>query len=304
MIKVNKNSGICLTGPVENHISTAAGESSVVPAASAALPILPLSGDYSLLDDKWSCPLQIYTFARFNMIRNGALIEFTGKVQQKPLAMLKILIALGGRNIRQTRIIDLLWPEAEKDVANQSHKTTLHRLRRLIGYEQAVQVREGCLSLNQRYCWVDTWSFERMCGMIDTLRADNAPSALPEEAARLADKAMSLYSGHFLVADNGLPWALSTRERLRSKFVRMILNTGYFWEKSYVWHKAAECYQRGLEIDDQVEEFYQRLLACYSRLGKNGEAQLLYDRCRAVLAMLGVKPSTVTKAAYETAISS
>lgn len=276
-------------------------------AGTGAAAMLGLENSHknnAMLDDKSLFPLCIYTFARFSMIRDGAVVEFTGKVQQKPLAMLKILIALGGRNVRQTRIIDLLWPEAEKDVAHQSFKTTLHRLRRLLGYEQAIHVREGCLGLDQRHCWVDTWSFERMCGMIDTLRADNAPGAAPEEAARLADKAISLYSGHFLVADDGLPWALSTRDRLRSKFVRIILTAGYYWEKSGVWHKAAECYQRGLEIDDQVEEFYQRLLACYSRLGKNGEAQLLYNRCRAVLALLGVKPSNVTKNAYETAISS
>ncbi len=232
-----------------------------------------------------SWPLKIYVLSRFNIVRNGKTIEFSGKVQQKPLAMLKVLIALGGRNIRVGRIIDLVWPEMESETSHQSFKITLYRLRRLLSHDQVIQFRDGCLSIDQNFCWVDIWEFERMVVRIDALRFANDRDLAPEEMGRLTARALSLYSGNFLV-DSGLPWALSTRERLRSKFVRLVVNSGCYWEQSGAWYKAAECYQKGLEIDDLVEEFYQRLLACYRHLGKRGEALILYNHCRSVLAML------------------
>ena len=114
---------------------------------------------------------------------------------------------------------------------------------------------------------------------------------------------LSLYSGNFLAEDSGIPWTFSIRERLRSKFDRLAVNAGYYWESAGAWHKAAECYQKGLEIDDLVEEFYQRLLVCYQHLGKRGEALALYNRCRTVLAMQCVKPTAITEAAFDAVIN-
>jgi len=257
--------------------------------------------DCEVDDRQW--PLKIYTLSRFNLVRFDKKIEFSGKVQQKPLAILKALIALGRRNISAGRIIDLIWPDMDPELSYQTFKTTLHRLRRLLELEQAVIFREGCLSIDQRCCWADIWTFERLVGLVDAHRSAATPDALPEEMARLTDRALSLYSGNFLADESGLPWAHSARERLRSKFVRLIVNAGYSWERAGVWHKAAEYYQKGLEIDDLVEEFYQRLLVCYHHLGKRGEALVLYGHCRTVLAMQCLKPTAKTKAAYEAVIN-
>ena len=252
--------------------------------------------------EEWPWPLKIYTLSRFNLVRDGIKVEFSGKVQQKPLAMLKALIALGGRNIRESRITDMIWTDMERDISHQSFKTTLHRLRRLLGVDQVIQFQDGCLSIDQRHCWVDIWAFERLAGRVDTLRSTHALDSATDEVVRLTKNALSLYSGNFLAADNGLPWAHSTRERLRSKFVRLVVNAGYYWENAGVWHKAAECYQKGLEVDDLVEEFYQRLLVCYLHLGKRGESLILYERCRTVLAMQCIRPTAKTRAAYDAVI--
>ena len=254
--------------------------------------------------DDWSWPLKVYTLSRFSLVREGRKIEFTGKVQHKPLTMLKALIALGGRNISAARIIDLIWPDMEPELSHQSFKSTLHRLRRLLDLEQVVQFHEGCLSIDQRYCWADIWTFERLVGRVDALRSDHLTGAATKETTRLTDRALSLYSGNFLAEESGFPWALSTRERLRSKFFRLVVNAGYAWERAGVWHKAAEYYQKGLEIDDLAEEFYQRLLVCYNHLGKRGEALVLFNRCRTTLAMQCITPAAKTRAASEAAINS
>jgi DNA-binding SARP family transcriptional activator len=61
--------------------------------------------------------------------------------------------------------------------------------------------------------------------------------------------------------------------------------------------KAVECYQKGLEVDDLAEEFYQRLMKCYKRMDRRAEALVTYKRCYQILsAVLGIEPSPETEA--------
>ncbi len=57
-------------------------------------------------------------------------VRFTGKAQRKPLALLQALVAFGGQRVREDRLSEALWPDADGDAAHQALSTTLHRLRR------------------------------------------------------------------------------------------------------------------------------------------------------------------------------
>jgi hypothetical protein len=46
--------------------------------------------------ENWPWPLKIYTLGQFELIKDGKPIRFSRKIQQKPLSMLKALIAFGG----------------------------------------------------------------------------------------------------------------------------------------------------------------------------------------------------------------
>jgi len=90
---------------------------------------------------------------------------------------------------------------------------------------------------------------------------------------------------------------LSPRERLRAKVIRGIATLGGYWEACGEWETAAACYEKGLEVDDLAEEFYQHLMLCYQKLGRRAKALAVYQRCRTVLqAGLGLEPSADTKA--------
>src|SRR5690606_18222644 len=93
---------------------------------------------------------------------SGTPIQFAGKLQKKPLELLRALIALGGREVPESRLADLLWPDAEGDAGAQALATTLFRLRKLTG-EQAIRRQDNRLTLDPAVCWVDCWAFERLC---------------------------------------------------------------------------------------------------------------------------------------------
>src|SRR3972149_5844655 len=95
----------------------------------------------------WPWAVRIYTLGRFGLVREGVPVQFSRRSQQKPLEMLKALIALGGRGIRKEQLQDLLWTDVEGDTAQQNFEITLHRLRKLLGMESAIQLRGSLLSI-------------------------------------------------------------------------------------------------------------------------------------------------------------
>ena len=112
---------------------------------------------------------------------------------------------------------------------------------------------------------------------------------------------MELYRGAFLEKDPHKPWSISFRERLREKFIQSVSELGSRCKDAGEWEKAIDCYQRGLEIEELAEEFYYNQMTCYKQLSLPAKAILVYRRCYKVLfSVLGIKPSSQTKALYET----
>ena len=263
--------------------------------------------------EKWPWPLKIYTLGQFELERYGEPIRFNGKVQQKPLLLLKALIALGGKDVREEQLADLLWPEADGDAAHSTFKSNLSRLRHLLIMENGIQFQEGKAALDPRYCWVDAWAFERICNKVEAglkekeigepakgNAAENQKKAEKEEIMRLAEKAIGLYKGHFLQGSEKETWTVSYRERLRNKFLRLIIKSGVYRQKNEQWGEAVEYYQKALEVDELAEEFYQHLMICHQQLGQHAEAFKVYRRCRDTLsAVLGIDPSPRTETIHK-----
>jgi LuxR family maltose regulon positive regulatory protein len=249
--------------------------------------------------EDWPWPVKIYTLGNFELLKDGKPLQFSGKVQKKPLLMLKALIAQGGKDVREDHLADLLWPDADGDQAHSAFTTTLFRLRRLIGSEKAIEVLEGKATLNPRYVWVDAWAFERTFTRAEDLWKNRHPHRHEEEEGQLVDKAMALYKGHFLQVDEKQSWSAFYRERLRNKFFRIMMRHGDNLQEQGQWNKALEYYQRVLDVDELSEETYRRLMVCFQKLGHPSEAISAYRRCRNILASnLGIAPSPQTEAIY------
>jgi len=257
--------------------------------------------------EDWPWPLRIYTLGGFKILKDHKPVQFSGKVQKKPLEMLKAVIALGGNEVKEEQVIDLFWPDADGDAAHSDFTTTLSRLRRLLGHETAIRYQEGKATLNPHYCWVDAWAFERILGQAESAlkRVDDPENQENnrEEILRPAEKASDIYKGHFLPADEKYSWTISYRERLRAKFIRLITRFGDYLQQTGQWEKAVEYYHRGLDVDEFAEEYYQYLMISYHRLGQPVKAIEVYRRCRKTLsAELGIEPSLKTQSIYQNII--
>lgn len=244
--------------------------------------------------EAWPWPVKIQTLEQFKLLVDGEPVSFSRKVPHRPLALLKVLVALGARDVAEEKVLDLLWPDAEGDLAQQAHRTALARLRGLLGHEAAVTLKGGRLSLSNRHCWVDAFAFERL--LVQAEQARKKIPSMTAQAMKCLETALSIYRGPFLPGEDA-PWAVLMRERLRSKFLRAVETLGRLREEAGDWEAACVCYRRGLEVDDLPEGFWRRLIACHARLGQQAEALAVFRQCEATLrAALGVRPSPETEA--------
>jgi DNA-binding SARP family transcriptional activator len=242
--------------------------------------------------EHWPWLVKGYTLGRFELLVHDRPVEYGRKVQQKPLALLKALIALGGREVPEVQLAELLWPESDGDLAHHSFEVALSRMRKLLGKEEVLVLKEGRLSLSSRQCWVDAWAFERYLGQAEKARKEGRGT----EAIRLFENSLSLYRGPFLSSEE-MPCAESPREKLRSGFLRAVAHLGQCYEDRERWEEAVSCYSKGIEADELAEELYRRLMICHIRQRREAEALAVYRRCvKTLSSVLGVNPSPETRA--------
>ena len=249
--------------------------------------------------EEWPWTAKVYSLGQFELHINGKPVRFTGKVQKKPLDMLKCLIALGGSESREGQIADLLWPEADGDTAKNSLKITLHRLREILGSEKIVRIRGGKLSLDKHQLWSDAWAFEELLSAITT--TDSGERV--DEFVFPMEKALALYQGHFLDEDGCKPWTSALRKRLRDRFRLATVALGNLWRRRGNTDRAIACYQRGLGLDNLAEELYQNLMECYLSTDLKEEAVTTYRRCKDALIRQGLTPSHKSSALHKQALN-
>jgi DNA-binding SARP family transcriptional activator len=241
-----------------------------------------LPTDNALECERWPWLVKVYTLGRFSIAKDNNPLMFRGKTQTKPLELLKALIAFGGCDVSENRLIEALWPDTEGDAAHQALHTTLHRLRKLIGIDKIVIVQSHKLTLNRQYCWVDIWIMERILERI--IAALKNPSLdSQEELPRWADQLLELYRGAFLRSDTDRAWVISPQERIHGKFQRTLAALGLHWERTGQWEHLAAAYQKAIDSDDLTEEIYRRLIHAYRQLDRHTEAVSVSTRCQRVL---------------------
>ncbi|MCW5621601.1 MAG: winged helix-turn-helix domain-containing protein, partial [Burkholderiales bacterium] len=234
--------------------------------------------------EAWPWPIRIYTLGRFALELDGRPLSFEGKAPRRVLALLKVLIALGGQRVPRQQLVDALWRDQDGDGADASLNVAVARLRKLLGRPDAVLVSNEAFTLNRQVCWTDVWAFEH--GILE---------GLPTKSAfqRLRD----LYPGDFLPADMAEAWSVRTRLRLRTRFINEAVVLGRSLEATGDFTVAAELYRRCLEADDLAEEFYQGLMRCHLVLGTAAEGMTVFRRLRQMLSVvLGIAPSPESEA--------
>ena len=243
--------------------------------------------------------IHIYTLGRFGIAIDGRALYSNGKAKQRPLALLKVLIAWGGRCVAVSNLWGCLWPDSEGDVAARNLNITVHRLRQMLT-PRAVLQQDGKLTLNENVCSVDLWEFERFAN--EGLERAADPGTRKDSEAHLR-AALRLYGGHFLARECEEPWMLATRLRLKTKLERLVCSLSTWLEEQRRFAEASDICLRGLELDPLNELLYRRLMSCYLKRGELASVLATYRRCcEALCKGLSASVSSETERLYVEAL--
>lgn len=202
--------------------------------------------------ENWPWPLKVHTLGRFSLVKDDVPLSFSRKAQRKPIEMFKALIALGGREIPEMKLSDILWPDVDGDSAHSSFTTTLSRLRKLVG-EAALIFSNGCLTLDARRCWVDVWAFQRVLGEVQEARDVSAVEAL-------VNKAIGFYHGPFLNAEDDTLCLMAPRDQMRRRLGHAIMDCSRrLKETDRSLHAFSLC-RKIMAADPNAREFLERLM--------------------------------------------
>jgi hypothetical protein len=199
--------------------------------------------------ERWPWRVKVCLLGKFTLVLDGSPYMSARKAQQKPLELLKVLVASGGEAVPWEQLADMLWPNVEGDLAASNFKTTLSRLRKLLGQHEFIQVREGMLSLNREHCWTDIGRFTELAREIDAVAQPNGDAVLGARTETLVQRLRVAYPQPLLCGGRE-DWIAPVRHRLHDRYARCIEKLARLMERREAHELAADLRASTLSLDD------------------------------------------------------
>ena len=212
--------------------------------------------------EQWPWPVRIYCFNHLKIELNGQLLNPCGKSQKKVIELLWTLIALGSQDVQGEQLCDWLWPDSDGDLAKQALETTLFRLRKLIG-KATVLVKDGSISLNPNYCWIDVLAFENTRKELDDALQHKTDATLIVN--KLSNRLLHLYQGPFLKQlDSGV--VIVKQKQLQNKLTRLSERLITYYERQQNHNQISTLIELCLDRIPQFESDHQELISYYQKI--------------------------------------
>ena len=246
----------------------------------------------------WPWRLRVRVLGPLAVERDDQPLSWTGKTPRKPLELLTLLAAHGGGPLAADWLMTALWPSLEAEAPKASLEMAVARLRKLLGWPEAVTVADGHVSLAPQLVWCDASAFEQRAAQALALDSSHPGRPAAIEAA------LTLYA-HPLLGTEALSGPLRlARERLALHWQALVQAAGQALEQAGDWPAALAWYQRALAADVLCEPTYRALMRSHLAQGERAEAIRVYRRCRELLAsVLNTEPNAATRALHEAALA-
>lgn len=207
-----------------------------------------------------------------------------------------LLFYLAGHTELLTRdhLLANFWPETERHSAQQSLRSSLYELRKVVGSFLESQGERVGLSAGVS---VDLREFESLLA-----ESENQPEAL--------ERALQLYRGEFLegfsLPDSSVftDWLVVEQERYRQLVIRALIDLSRYYESKEDYARALEALDRALQFNPLQEDLQRQAIWLHYLSGDRPSAISRYDRLRRLLdEEMGVPPMAETRSLYDSILS-
>jgi DNA-binding SARP family transcriptional activator len=242
----------------------------------------------------WPWPLTLRGFGELEILRHGEpLPPSPGRAAQRPLDLLRALLAHAPAPLPVATALQWLWPDTTGADERKPFDVALLRLRRLLGDDRLLRLEGGRLSLAPEGVWTDVHA---LAGLAQAIAAGETASR-----AQLEDWAQALPAlvGGPLLAGVETPWARAARERQRQRFA---LAVDHLAARLETHHTGASrrLLEGAMDADPAAETIARRLMCLHVLHGRPAQAQRVLNLSAAMVELetgLALSPETRRAAA-------
>lgn len=256
---------------------------------------------------QWPWPLWVHMLGGFALMQDGSPLTQRGKTQHKPLELLKLVACERSQSLGMQAAGRALWPEGEDSSARKNLEMAIQRLRRLLGDDTLVQVRDGHVALDSSRVSSDVAQRRELVARLEALAMQprGAPdpagsqrqgdSHAEHEAADLIARIIGLSRGELLPGAPEAAWLMAERQRCQREVVRAAQAAATLMERFGDARAEQELLETALRIEPLAESLASRLMQAHARNGQRADAARVYEGLRAALAPQGLHPSDATE---------
>jgi len=250
---------------------------------------------YGIRDENQGPAVSIRLLGRFKITVNGVNIPESEWKTKKIVGILKYLMVQRGQRVSRETLMEVFWPEADRNMAQNSLRAALSELKKVLNkygarldgpvplfYETRDQLEVRCSP--------------RLIVDVDRFRAyydeyNNSGSFAFHRQKAILEGMLSLYQGDLLEQDFYENWLCTEREELRSIHLRLVIDLANIYLNEQAYDKAEKLLLNALNRDPYNEAACFCLLKLYINQHQKSRAVKLYrgfaDRLE---KELGIKP--------------
>jgi DNA-binding SARP family transcriptional activator len=240
---------------------------------------------------------RVSMFGGFELRIGNATVNETMNRSNKMWALLAYLIIRRDRNVPQSELIDLLWPDDKSSNPVNALKTLLYRTRMhlspVIGEEvDFVLSRRGSYVWNPAIeCTVDTEEFESLCREVE--------GAEGERQLDIYRQIAYLYKGDFLPKLSEMIWVVTNSAHYHALYLGAVRKFSDILVEKELWSELNDLCSKALDIDPFDERLHSLLITSLLRQGNSSAALGHYQAATDFLYKnLGVRPSESLRSLY------
>jgi len=211
-------------------------------------------------------PLKVKQFGNFKVIVVEDNYELTWRTK-KAGELLAYLISLNGKSVERSQLFDVIWPdELPNNPVAMLHNMIYNIRKELSAYklQKLIQYKNKGYSIDMTLVDCDEGNVSCICSAISHKDID---TLLENEVM------LSTYWGKYLENIASI-WAAERREYYDKMFVNGSLLLADFYYDNRIYEKALVFLQNAQKIDPFSERIMEKILNCYSKLGKFDKLRL------------------------------
>jgi len=251
-------------------------------------------------------PIHVSMFGGCSLTYEDKMID-SKKIHSKRIwTLLEYLITYRNKNVTQTELIELLYPEDKSETPLSALKTLVHRARAVLDGLEYTDGKNIILQRSGGYIWnpdiplvVDTEIFESDIKNSAALDADSDAQLL------LLLRAVDLYKGDFLPDSTMDTWALSINTYYRFLYIDAVKLTLRLLSELNKHSEVISVAQRAIAIDPYEESLYYYLIIALAHTNQVNIARKQYESMTKLFySEFGVTPSKELQSVYKVLLKS